>query len=209
MLTLGATDYVGFLLLPRLVRKLRDMAPQVETRVRSLEGSEVLQPVASGLVDLAIGTFPRIAPPLPIEVLFQDRFVCAVRRNHPSVGAKLTVSEFIRLDHVLIASPGEGPGTVDYALARMGLSRRVSVRVPRFLEAPSLVAETDLIVTMAERIVTRVAGPLKLKTLPCPVPLGPLDVKMIWHPRTDADSAISWLRDRVRTVAATRFRQDA
>jgi DNA-binding transcriptional LysR family regulator len=203
--SIGATDYVGWVLVPHVVRALRLVSPSMTFRVRALEEPDELAPLASGFVDIALGTFPRVSPSLRSEVLFQERFVCAVRHDHPGIRDKLTLRRFLSLDHVLISSPTDGRGVVDYALADRGMSRTVAVHVPHFLEAPSLVAETDLIVTMAERVVARLAEPLNLRLFPCPIRLDPFDVKMIWHPRTDADSVSVWLREQVRAVAVSVF----
>jgi DNA-binding transcriptional LysR family regulator len=202
---IGATDYAGWVFVPHMVQALRLVAPAMTFRIRAIEGPDELLPLTSGFVDLAIGACTRIPPALRSEVLFRERFVCALRAKHPSANHRLTLQKYLSLDHVLIASPTDGRGVVDYALADRGLARNVAVHLPNFLEAPSLVAETDLVVTMAERVLTRLAAPLNLKIFPCPVPLESFDVRMIWHPRTEADSISSWLRDQVRAVALRVF----
>src|SRR5579859_307460 len=69
--TLGATDYVGFVLLPHVFAILRRVAPQLSVRVRSVEGPDALEPLASGILDLAVGAFPQVPAGLRTEDLFQ------------------------------------------------------------------------------------------------------------------------------------------
>jgi DNA-binding transcriptional LysR family regulator len=198
--TIGATDYVGFVLLPYVFATLQEVAPQVSVRVRTVEGPDALEPLSSGVVDLAVGTFPQITAGLRTEDLFDDEFVCL--RRHRRGGGRPTVDQFARLGHVLVVSPSSGMGPVDYALAKRGRSRHIAAYVPHFLVAPSIVASTDLIVTTGRRIAERVAPMLGLEIFECPVPLKPFTVRTVWHPRTEDDSVGRWLRAQFREAAA-------
>lgn len=197
--TLGATDYVGFVVLPHLFALLERIAPRLTVRVRAVEGPDALEPLSSGVLDLAVGAFPQIAAGLRTEALFEEEFVC-LRRRQKGPTPK-TVDAFAKLGHVLVASPSSGLGPVDYALAKRGRHRRVAVTVPHFLVAPSIVAKTDFVVTTGRRIAERVAPMLGLQTFACPVPLDPFVVRSVWHPRTEDDSVGRWLRGLVRDAA--------
>ena len=199
--TIGATDYVGFVLLPYVFASLRRVAPQMSVRVRSVEGPDALEPLSNGMLDLAVGAFPQIPAGLRTEDLFQDEFVCLRRRRKRKV-PRMTVDAFAKLGHVLVVSPSTGMGPVDYALAKRGRSRHIAAYVPHFLVAPSIVAATDLVVTTGRRIAERVAPLLGLETFTCPVPTKPFVVRTVWHPRTDSDSVGQWLRALFRDAAA-------
>jgi DNA-binding transcriptional LysR family regulator len=45
--TIGATDYVGFVLLPFLFATLQEVAPQMSVRVRPVEGPDALEPLGA------------------------------------------------------------------------------------------------------------------------------------------------------------------
>jgi DNA-binding transcriptional LysR family regulator len=197
--TIGTTDYVGFVLLPYVFATLQQVAPQIRVRVRAVEGPDVLEPLNSGILDLAVGAFPQIPAGLRTEDLFQEEFVC-LRRRSPGA-SKMTVEAFAKLAHVLVASPSSGMGPVDYALAKCGQGRHIAAYVPHFLVAPSIVAATDLVVTTGRRIAERVAPMLGLETFECPLPLTPFVVRTVWHPRTDGDSVGQWLRALIREAA--------
>ena len=203
--TIGATDFVGFVLLPHLLKIFEERAPRLSVRVRSVEGPDALDPVVSGVLDLAVGAFPQVPVGLRTEELFQEEFVC-VRRRRRGKGAarmsRMSVDRFAALGHVLVASPSEGQGPVDQALARAGKSRQVVVSVPQFLVAASLVAETELVLTTGRRIAEKLAPALGLETFAPPVSLKPFVVRMIWHPRTESDSVGQWLRAMLRAAVA-------
>lgn len=199
---LGATDYVGTVLVPGIVRASRREAPGMALRLRALGGRDPLEPLTGGAIDLALGTFPHIPAGLRAEELFQDEFVCLVRKGHPVAGRRRpSVAQFADLDHVLVTSPSDDLGPVDHALARLGRGRRIAAYVPHFLVAPHIVAETDLVLTTGRRIATRVARPLGLHSFAPPLPLAPFSVRMIWHPRSEDEAVARWFRDIVRAAA--------
>jgi len=198
--TLGATDYVGFVLLPRVLQRLRVVAPKLAVHVRNLEGLDALDPVQGGALDLALGTFPHVPAALRSETLFEDDFVC-LRRKRGRASRKVSVREFARMSHVLVVSPAAGKGPVDYALERLHRQRHIAAYVPHFLAAPAVVASTDLVLTTGRRLARHFAATLDLQLFEPPVALQPFRVSMIWHGRTEQDSVAAWLRGVVRAAA--------
>src|SRR5205814_6131840 len=79
--TIAATDYVGFVLLPHLFALLRQVAPQLAVHVRTAEGPDALEPVRDGVAEVALGTFPLVPAGLRTEDLFDDQFVCLRRQT--------------------------------------------------------------------------------------------------------------------------------
>jgi DNA-binding transcriptional LysR family regulator len=207
--TLGVTDHVGFVLLPALVARLRAEAPRLVVRARALDGEGALVALAEGRVDVALGTFWQCPPSLRQTTLFYETFACALRGGHGALrNGRVSLRRYVALDHLLIASPGEGPGVVDHALEKLGLTRHVAAYVPHFLVAPGVVAHTDLVVTMAERVLTPLAPALGLAVTRCPVLLEPFAVRMLWHLRAEDDKAQRWLRAHV-VAASEAFRRPA
>jgi DNA-binding transcriptional LysR family regulator len=204
--TIGATDYVGFVLLPHLFAILQAVAPKMTVRICSVEGPEALEPLNRGVFDVAIGAFPQVPSGLRTEELFKEEFVCLRRRGQGPRRRRpgpTSIDAFVKVGHVLVSSPGTGMGAVDYALARRGRSRYVAAYVPHFLVAPSIVAMTDLVVTLGRRLANRLAPMLDLETFEAPIPLAPFVVRTVWHPRTEDDSVGRWLRALLREAAAT------
>jgi DNA-binding transcriptional LysR family regulator len=203
--TIGATDYVGFVLLPHLFPIVQTVAPKTCVRISAVEGPDALEPLNSGVLDIAVGAFPQIPAGLRTEELFEEQFVCLRRRGQgrrSRDATRMSIDAFSDAGHVLVSSPGSAMGPVDYALARRGKSRHVAAYVPHFLVAPSIVASTDLVVTTGRRIAERLAPMLDLETFAPPVPLSPFVVRTVWHPRTEDDSVGRWLRALLREAAA-------
>jgi DNA-binding transcriptional LysR family regulator len=58
------------------------------------------------------------------------------------------------------------------------------------------------VTAVPERVARYFAPALGLAVFPIPAELDPIEVRMAWHPRHDADPAHRWLRQCVREVTA-------
>lgn len=200
---LGTTDYVELVLLPRLVERLQRIAPGIDLIAHTLTDY--------GDAGLAAGTFDVvICPPRGTarsagtyeKVLFDESFTCIVRGGHPLAGARLTLPRYCAAAHVLVAPRGTLGSFVDDALASLGRSRRIAVAVPHFLVVPYLVANSDLIATVATRVASTFADALGLVRMAPPFALPGFQLALAWHERTHDDPAHRWLREHLLAVAA-------
>jgi DNA-binding transcriptional LysR family regulator len=197
----GTGDYFELVLLPPLVACLSREAPGVDLSIHPLD-LDIGAQLASGEIDLAIGPATALDH-LPKErraVLAAERFVCVMRKDHPLAKKKLTLDRYCDARHALVSSRGRPEGLVDEALAAMGRSRRVVVTVPHFSVTPLLVAESDLLLTVAERIATRFADSLPLHVTKPPLELSGVVLMQAWHERTHDDPAHRWLRGEMDRV---------
>jgi DNA-binding transcriptional LysR family regulator len=194
---LATSDYGELVVLPELVRRLGIDAPGIELRVVA-HTDDAPEKLTSGAVDLVVA--PRTprdgAAGMFAHKLFDESFVCVVRRGHPLAKKKLTLARFAEASHALIAPRGREGGFVDDALAALGLSRHVAVAVPHFLIAPHLVATSDLILTLASRVARVLARPLGLIILAPPpeIRLERFTMSLLWHERTQGDPGHAWVR---------------
>lgn len=198
---LAATDYVEFVLFPPLIRRLRAIGSRIALHVAPLEETVKADALARGDIDLALGYFRRPDENLHTRALFDERFVCLVRRHHPVVRRRLTLKQFVALDHVLVAPRGVAYGMVDEQLERRGLARRIALAIPHFLQVPFVVAETDCIATLAERVAQRFVTLLPLKIFPPPLEVPGFPVSILWHTRTQHSPAHRWLREQLVEIA--------
>ena len=198
--TVGTTDYAELVLLPRLVARLQREAPRARLVVRPIAGAGERE-LLSGEHDLALGVAAPQAAGLRSEVLFRDRFVSLLRAGHPAARRPLTLARFVELPHVLVSPQGQGEAAVDVALRQRHLERRVVVRVPHFLSAPLVIAESDAIITLPERVARAVAAQHRLVMRKPPVSLAGFSFSQLWHTRNDDDAAHQWLRELLYAVA--------
>jgi DNA-binding transcriptional LysR family regulator len=200
--TIAAADYAQMVFLPPLLAALGRSAPGLRLHVRPVGEVELAAGLAQGVLDGAFGMFPRLAGSLLRKRLLRERFVSLVRRGHPAARGKLTRARFARLHHVQVAPLGIGASTFDEVLARHGLHRHITLRVPSFLVAPLVVAASDLVVTLPERVARAFARPFGLEMVVPPIEPPTFDVLQVWHERTAASPPHRFLRALVAEVAA-------
>ncbi len=201
-LRLRASDYVLSTLGAALDRRLAAQAPRIRLRF-SPNNLDDPEQVREGAADLAIGVYRDLPPELRIQTLFEERLVCVVRRDHPTIRSRLGLRQYLETQHVQVAPRGRPGGHVDQVLARDGKHRHIARAVPFFLSGMQLAAQTDYLLTLPERLARAWAERLALRVLEPPLPLRPYPVVQIWHPRHDADAGHQWLRQHVMATAKT------
>lgn len=199
--TIASSDYGTLLLVPRLMARLSRLAPGLGIAVRAtIERSP--EELCAGQLDLLLGA----VPPQPADILgrrlLADRFVCLLRREHPVLEEGLTLERYIALGHVLISPMGVGATWVDPVLERLGLSRRIALRVPQYLAAPHVVAETDLVLTIAARVARALRGSLPLVEVAPPLEIPGFSISAYWHAQRHDDAGHRFLREQLFAVAA-------
>jgi DNA-binding transcriptional LysR family regulator len=148
-----------------------------------------------------LGFYGQLPPHHYEQPLFDDEYVCVVRRHHPTVKSKLTLAKYLQLSHVLVSATAEGTGSVDRALLALGKQRTIGARVSHFLTVPVLVAQTDLVAALDRRVAQVFAGPLGLKLFPPPLKLPKGTIGQVWHEQQHADPGQRWLRALIADVA--------
>lgn len=202
--TVGSADYGAFVLLPALMRRLEEEAPQVEIVVRPVPSS-LAEALDDERIDLAVAPYPEPRATIMAQKLFDERFVCVLRRDHPALShapGKLDLETFAALSHVQIAPRGTRGGFVDDWLARAGKTRHVALRIADFLVAPLVVAETDLVLTLPSRIAQVFARSHGLSVVEPPGEFSNVAIWQIWHQRRKQEPAHAWLRGLLSEVAA-------
>jgi DNA-binding transcriptional LysR family regulator len=199
----AASDYVEFVLMPPLMRRLAREAPGVRIEIRPWGLHEVPPSLARAEVDLMVGFYDAVPRGHREKLLFDEEYTCIVRKDHPRVKKNLTLELYLELEHVLVSQRADSPGSVDRALAAKGKRRRVAARVSHFLMVPMLVARTDLVAAISRRVAQPLARPLGLEMLTPPIALPRGRIGQVWHEQMESDPGQRWFRALVESVCAT------
>ncbi|HXH16213.1 MAG TPA: LysR substrate-binding domain-containing protein [Sphingomonas sp.] len=205
IVTIAMTDYAAFVLLPPLLARLAVEAPRLEVRVRGIFGKdEVVDLLDSGAASLAVSVPVDASARILTRALFREGFACIARPGHPAFATDAGVAAFAAASHLLVSPEGDRAGLVDRKLAALGLTRRVALSLPQFLVAPFVVADTDLIATVAARVARRFAAAnIGIVVHEPPIALSDWPLAMMWHRRVDDHPATVWLRDCIAEIAAS------
>lgn len=200
-----STEAVALLFMPALMERVRREAPLLTMRWTSGDMRRAAELLREGEVDLIISSLRDIPADYYSSPLFAQRACCIARRDHPAIDRVLTMENFLRFPHVAF---GVSPvmlsfvdTLVENALAGLGARRTIAATVPSFMVSPAIVASTDLLAVIPDRIAADSARRHPLQILELPFDIGALDLAMYWHVRHHTDPAHQWLRAALRESA--------
>lgn len=199
---IALTDIGEALYLPTLMQRLERTASAVKIVVHPVTSEPLRQDMESGRIDLAIGHLPGLKTGFYQKVLYRDVYVCMVRKAHPRVRGKITLKQFLDESHLLVRPPGTGTSAIEAALGRLGHRRRISLTVPHFHAAHTILAATDLVGVLFRRYVKLDKGG-KLQTLPVPFDVNEIVIRQFWHERSHHDAGNRWLRGFIADLFAS------
>jgi DNA-binding transcriptional LysR family regulator len=201
---LGGSDYYSTLLMPALSARIEAEAPGVVLHLRDLPGLPDAH-LASGAADLCLFAQRPTPDWVEVETLFDSRLVGVAARDNPALGrvapgAVVPAEVFSRLRHGMVSVDGTERGSLDSALERAGISRRVVLTLPHFHAIAQAVSGSELFAALPEHFARAAAASLSLYQLPVEGPRARLS--MYWHARHTDDPGARWLRQHVRAACA-------
>jgi DNA-binding transcriptional LysR family regulator len=201
----ACSDLFGMVVIPELLRTLRQEAEHVEVELRPIVATSKESTLEGG-VDLALGIFEDVPASINQQSLYEDPAVCLVRANHEQVGKRLTMETYGKLPHLEIGPIADSiPGLhIDRALAAIGKHRRVTLRIPYYLLAPHILEQSDHVATVSAsgaEILTRMA---RLRVVEPPIALPSVRYSQIWNNRHNDDRAHTWLRELIAGICLGR-----
>ncbi|MEO8098699.1 MAG: LysR family transcriptional regulator [Acidobacteriota bacterium] len=188
-----ATDIAQVTFMPTLMKRLGRIAPGVRVDLRRMTEATSKQ-LESGDADLCVGFVPPMGAGYCQQRLFKERFVCAVRADHPRIKSSLGLEEFLSETHVAVATCGTGHSILEKTLEAKRLRRRIGLTLPSFLGLTPVLATLDFIATLPERLALHIAQATPIKVFPVPVPVASYIIVQQWHERYTHDPASRWLR---------------
>lgn len=198
--TIACADAVAIALLEPILALLRRRAPRASLRLLTLERLLAEDALARGDADLLIGIPPVLPPGHAASLVYREPLMCIVRRDDRRVTKRLGLDLYASLPHVELALFGAVDEAVDRALARRGRAREVAVTLPHFATVPLAVLAIGGVATVGARLARAFASWMPLRVLAPPVRLAPIEIRQVWHRRSDADPAAVFLRGLVEAA---------
>ncbi len=200
--TVVASDYAMAVAIQALCADLDRRAPGMHVRIRHItpefvgQGTDGFRTVDGVLMPHGY------LPDLPNTDLYKDRWVCIVAAANTRVGDRLTMEDLAHLPWVDAFGGPRGSTPAAQQLQLLGIEPTVQVTADSFLGVPFLVAGTQRIALLQERLARRIAVRPDLRVLECPFEVVPLVEAFWWHPIYEHDIEHAWLRRRFAEVAA-------
>ena len=190
---LATTDYGTQVLLPSAIHHLSQKTPNISLEVVPWH-EHLIHELDQQDIDLAISTVDDAPTAIHGRGIGMDHFVCVVSQYHPFAGKGFDLQSYANCSHALITMGGERKGAIDYLLEKHGLKRHIALRVPHFVAALALVAQTELVLTIPFGLAKACAGHYGLSILTLPAEQKSFTYSIIWHERYQKDSGHIWFR---------------
>jgi DNA-binding transcriptional LysR family regulator len=203
----AGSDYVSTFLMPQLARTARSEAPHVTLQMLDFPPGQVFALLSEGRVDVAVER--GMDPPdwIRQETLFRSFVVCIARKEHPVLsrsgiapGDRIPPDLYCAIPQVILSTDGSKAGSMQQALARLGLSRHVAMTVPHFQAVALAAAGGDLLGNVPVQFARYSARLLDLDLYLPPVAPPIVEMRMYWHRRVEQDPAQAWLRSRIASA---------
>lgn len=192
---IGLSDDVEFGLLPPLIRRLRAEAPGVVLVIR--RANYLLMPslLASGEISVGVSYTDELPANAKRKTV---RRVRAKILRADAIPGPLSLDDYCARPHAMVSFAGDLSGYIDDHLAKLGRSRKVVLALPQFNGLGTLMAGTDLVVSVPDYTaqVLAAAGGLRIEDPPLELP--DFELHMAWRGAQDNDPAERWLRSRIQ-----------
>ncbi len=187
-------DLAVELLMPPLMEKITQAAPNVRIDVVPWRGPAIFAAEFARTIDLVISIGDAFKG-FHRQRLSTDSDALAVRRGHPA-GAKLQRRDIFRnARHVAVIIRGQNEDLIDGWLRTKGLERQIALVVPGYIEALHITARTDLVAFVPRRLIGALSKQLSLITVTPPLDPG-IDEQFMFYPtRAQMDPGSIWLRN--------------
>ncbi|VWC44947.1 LysR family regulatory protein [Burkholderia arboris] len=193
-----ANDNAAAIIAPRLAQLTRDAGlGGIRYAFRVLNPSILANQLESGEVDLAL-TSRDAVPGASQELLLEESFRMAQRKKHPRGVEPLSLSDYVKLEHILVSGHGGGfRGFIDDLLAEFGLVRKIGVSVQFYSLVPIILKNSDLVCTLPVRFLDHYKD--TLDTFQLPFDANRYSLYATWHARFDQDGGHVWLREQLQS----------
>lgn len=194
---LGMSDYTEIVLLPHLLNYLKKIKAPIKIEIEHLPIQRRHQALEDHVTDINIhGSITNIhnqeyASAIYQKYLFEDRYVFVVDAQNSKLSGQATLEQLAKLPHAKFGVSR----IIDRLLSDRGLKRNVVLQVPHILVLPRIIVDSDLIITIPEKLARDYEKQLPLRIFDPPEQLPRLRFHMYWHEKNQKSSAHIWLRN--------------
>lgn len=197
---LSMPDRLTLAVVPPLLDRLQQMAPNMALQVRTADRQQALDLLDKDLVDLALGWLDEKPRHLHAQFLLNEDLYCVFRGGHPILKQKFNIKTVLSYPHLVVSATGRRNAIFDDLMTRHKLKRHALVAVTNFTAVPNMLARTDMIgvfTGLASGVFEKSFGLVKRRV---PIDIGKIATNMVWHARSNNDRQHMWLRQQIKAV---------
>lgn len=207
-----ASDYAECTLIPALLDRLRELAPNLSLDIMTPSDVSFLD-VEQGRVDMVINRFDSMPQSFHQKTLWLDHFSCIMSSTNPVLN-RFNLDSYLEAQHVWVSKTGMGVGVgvdpgnvqrlgwVDDVLKKLGKKRRITVFTRHYQAAALLAEQKNLISTVPSKLARLQLANDRVSIMPPPFEIPPFELKMAWSPLLQNNPEHRWMRNLITETAA-------
>ncbi|WP_309227298.1 LysR substrate-binding domain-containing protein [Zooshikella harenae] len=197
---IAALDYEMFVVIPKLMARLRETAPGVRIQVMQYDPHIGLLSSFNNGIDLILYSTDDAPEGIFKQKLFSDNYAIVMSNTHPLAKKEINIKAYCMLKHAIVSGDGIKPTDIDKALKQLKCKRDVVLSVPHFALAPKIVANSDFVMTMPSKLIKYIGETENICLKKLPLTMVDFFIEQFWHELNHYDLAHRWLRQQVKEV---------
>ena len=195
--TIAANEYFQIVILPPLLRHLREYAPNIRidcsTFTQDLEDTGMV----TGGTDLAFGRISDPADSLIVQQTMTESLACLACASHSTIKQRLSIQQLEKCSHIVVQPYGKLKTGVFQPLSTQKIERNIACTVTHFHLVNDVLIDSDYIAILPKQLCDIFSQRKNIKQLSLPVDLGEFPFHLAWHRRYQKDPAHQWLRQYI------------
>lgn len=192
-----------YLVAPMLIGALRAVAPGIQLKIYPDHLEDMLQLLKQGSLDFSLDYMAPNDTQFRSQQLSHESLTVICAKNHGVIQGQITLDQFENLPQVTIIprlALAQGQvkrrGTpIEQLMGAEVPQRNLSMFVSSFVTIPDIVANSDLIAVVPERLVKQYHQRENLQLLPLPFSYPCAEIRLVWHKSRDNDAGHLWFRE--------------
>jgi len=201
---LGLRDILESIFFPSLVADLITHTPNITINSRQVSRVEMESTLEQQERDIVIDVLTPTGKDIQHTLICNEHFSLICREGHPIL-TDLTLENYAKAAHALVALKDSRIDLVDMALAKHGVTRNIALQCEHYFAATSVISRSDMLLTMPNAYAKLLTEqlPVCVTKLPFAVPV--LPVHMYWHKQAEQDPLNAWMRNKLLHIAKQLF----
>lgn len=200
VLTVSCYPFVAMIVFPLILKELEKINSSYTLKHLPLHDPE--ETLIQHRADLVIDISPLFNKSLKGICLMSDKTVFVCRKNHPTVDKTLTAEQALTMPQTTIMTDATDLKRIQFELSKSLPDRPVVFTSYSAINILSMVASTDLLGILPERVVDMLSGSFEIQKLACEIPTIPYNILMYFNKTANSDKTLSMIIDAIACAFA-------
>ena len=193
-------------ILPTLVQQILTSGLGIGLNSIRVDHASLEESLLIGRIDAAVSAMELRSPNLRRVRISTDTIVVLANRNHPIAnGDSISIEQYLQCQHLAVINDKTYTSDEDTILSRAGFTRSIRMQVQRYVGAMSIVANSELLVTMPNHYATVVNRYARNNRFAFPLVIDPVEYFLYWNSQIESDPGIAWLKSELERCFESRM----